>query len=86
MRRILFPLCVLCLFPFRSLAADGDLVWAKRAGGTDWDEGCGIASLADGSVLVTGWFSGTATFGSDTLTSAGDRDMFIARYNPDGTL
>jgi len=70
---------------------DGSLAWAKRAGGTDWDEGHGVAVLADGSALVTGCFGGAATFGAGepretSLTSAGGSDIFIARFSPDGRL
>ncbi|MHC4973179.1 MAG: hypothetical protein ACYTG3_12685 [Planctomycetota bacterium] len=71
--------------------ADGTLAWAKRAGSTDFDNGSGIAALADGSCVVTGLFGATATFGpgeagETVLTSAGGFDIFVARYNADGTL
>lgn len=70
---------------------DGTLAWAKGAGGSGTEQGRDIAALADGSVLVTGEFGGSATFGADeagetTLTSADDEDIFIAKYNTDGTL
>ena len=70
---------------------DGTLQWAKRAGGIDGDRGNGITTLSDDSTVITGGFSGTATFGPDEpnqtlLTSAGEADICIARYNPDGTL
>jgi len=70
---------------------NGTLAWAKHAGGLSWDEGYGITTLSDNSTVVTGWFSGTTTFGagepSETvLTSTGNDDIFIARYNPDGSL
>jgi len=70
---------------------DGSIDWAKPAGGTG-SEGCfGIAPLDDNSVVVTGMFGGTATFGEGepgevTLTATGNNEMFIAHYNPDGTL
>ncbi|MCX6647664.1 MAG: hypothetical protein NTY09_15075 [bacterium] len=72
----------------------GDLLWAKRAGGASGnysDSGSGITTLSDNSTVVTGWFSGSATFGpgepnQTVLTSAGDQDIFIARYNPYGSL
>ncbi len=70
---------------------DGALAWAKRAGGTEMDFAYGISALSDGSCLVTGFFGATAAFGAGephetSLTSAGEWDIFIARYNPDGTL
>jgi uncharacterized delta-60 repeat protein len=68
-----------------------NLIWAKRAGGTGGDYAQGITALSDNSTVVTGFFAGSATFGSGDpneiiLTSVGAKDIFIARYNPDGTL
>jgi len=65
--------------------ADGTWAWATQAGGTGYDQGLGISALPDGSSIVTGFFDGTATFGSTTLTSAGSYDVFTARMNADGT-
>jgi hypothetical protein len=71
---------------------DGTLAWAKRAGGLNGDGGNGITTLSDNSTIVTGSFSGSATFGltepnQTTLNSAGSHsDIFIARYNSNGTL
>ena len=59
--------------------------WGTQAGGTGSDVGQGISALPDGSSIVTGNFSGTATFGSTTLTSAGGNDVFTAKMNADGT-
>jgi prepilin-type N-terminal cleavage/methylation domain-containing protein len=73
-------------------AIDGNLVWAKRAGSTGGAEyGFGVAANSDGSALVTGYFEGTAVFGqgepnATTLVSAGQTDIFIAKYNSNGTL
>ena len=70
---------------------DGTIVWAKSAGGTDQEWGSGITALSDDSIVVTGGFQSSATFGpgepnETILTSAGYFDVFIARYNPDGSL
>lgn len=65
---------------------DGTLAWAKRAGGTGSDEGNGIATLSDDSAIAVGRFQGTATFDGTTLTSTGSYDIFVAKYNADGTL
>jgi prepilin-type N-terminal cleavage/methylation domain-containing protein len=72
--------------------ANGTLAWAKRAGSTGGAEyGFGLAANADGTVLATGYFEGSATFGqgetnATTLVSAGDADTFLAKYNANGTL
>lgn len=71
--------------------AAGSLLWAKRAGGTSAEIANDTESFADGSFIVTGGFEGTASFGpgearETELTSSGSRDIFVARYNADGTL
>lgn len=54
--------------------------WAKSAGGTSSDEGLSVATDANGNVYVTGYFtSPSITFGADTLTNAGDYDIFVAK-------
>ena len=71
---------------------DGTLAWAKGPiGDYDFEDSGAIASGADGSILVTGYFTDTAIFGvgesNEThLESAGSSDIFIARYDEDGTL
>jgi len=71
-------------------AAEGDLIWAKRAGGTEKDYGRAIAAFSDGSMVITGYFNGAATFGAGEITPPdlpGDpHDIFVAKYNADGTL
>jgi hypothetical protein len=72
-------------------SSDGSLIWAKRAGGVEFDEGAGVSALPDGSVVVTGYFGDAATFGpgednETTLVSAGGWDVFLCRLSPDGTL
>jgi hypothetical protein len=77
---------------------DGAFVWAKRAGGVCNDAGYGITALSDNSLVVSGGYGGygdpgegPATFGEGepnetTLEHSGWDDIFVARYNPDGTL
>lgn len=68
-------------------APDGTLVFVRSLGDA---EVLRAASLEDGTTLVTGAFWATATFGAGepnetTLTSV-ERDIFIAKYVPDGRL
>ena len=72
-------------------ADDGNLIWVKNAGGVSYDSGNGITTLSDNSLVLAGVFYEDATFGLDepnqtVLVSAGEGDIFIARYYPDGTL
>ncbi len=65
--------------------ADGSYAWATKAGGAGFARANGVSALADGSSIITGEFSGTATFGTTTLTSTGSSDVFTAKVNADGS-
>jgi gliding motility-associated-like protein len=64
----------------------GTFAWAVKAGGTGPDRGLSIKSDNAGNTYITGYYSGTATFGSQTLTSLGSQDIFIAKIDPNGTF
>src|SRR6056297_3467065 len=66
------------------LDPDGNPVWAQSLGGTSRDQGYSIAVDASGSSYTTGYFQGTMTVGSTTLTSAGSDDIFMIKLDPDG--
>ena len=67
--------------------AAGNVAWAKSAGGTSADEANSIATDDNGNVLVTGSFKdSTITFGTTTLTNAGNSDMFIVKYDATGNV
>ncbi len=55
----------------------GGWLWAKQAGGTNYDDCLGIAESGP-SVYVTGYFYDTAVFGSHNLTSVGNKDIYVA--------
>ena len=65
-------------------AGTGRLLWAKAIPGN----GGGQALALDkrGDVCVGGGFSGTVAFDGITLTSAGDADGYVARYDATGDL
>ncbi|MBL7149500.1 MAG: SBBP repeat-containing protein [Candidatus Cloacimonetes bacterium] len=66
------------------LDVNGNWLWATQAGGTSDDSGYAITVDASGNSYVTGLFTGTATFGSFTLISSGDEDIFIAKMDVNG--
>ncbi len=66
-------------------AADGTHIWSKGFGGSGGDDGRGVAVDAAGNVFVTGFFRGSANFGGSTFSSAGEMDIFLVKYAPDGS-
>ncbi len=63
---------------------NGNLVWARQAGGTNDDEAKDIN--ADYEITIVGYFTGTATFGSGFYNSNGGKDIFLAKYDNNGTF
>jgi hypothetical protein len=66
--------------------ANGDFQWVNKAGSALRDEALAVKADASGNVYVTGMFKDGATFGSNTLSSKGYWDMFLAKYNTAGAL
>jgi hypothetical protein len=67
--------------------AQGMVLWARRCGGPSYGEnGNAIGVDSAGNVYVTGQFRDTANFGSYTLTSYGESDVFVAKLDPAGNF
>jgi len=77
---------------FSKLDASGNFIWAKQIGGTSDDRAYSICldHSGAGDFYVTGFFGGTFDFdpgnGATYLTSAGQRDIFITRFNAAGNF
>ena len=85
-KKFLYTLATGLLLLIGMNAHASEFVWAESAGGSSFDSGNGIALDGDGNSYVTGVFQETTSFGGTPLTSNGSGDMFIAKYDPDGTL
>jgi hypothetical protein len=72
------------------LDSGGNLLWAKQIGGPGEDYGVDLYITPGGDLYVTGAFNATADFdpgaGIFNLTSAGNDDIFIAKYDSSGGL
>lgn len=76
--------CGCCWVWISTIAYAQSFQWAVRGGGTGRDTSHAIALDALENSYITGEFEGTATFGSFTLSSVGQSDVFVAKYNGAG--
>jgi len=69
------------------LDANGQPLWAQKAGGTDSEIPFGIAFDPTDHIVVVGTsWSNPLTFDSQNLPNQGSNDLFIAKYRPNGQL
>ncbi|MBX2964146.1 MAG: gliding motility-associated C-terminal domain-containing protein [Cyclobacteriaceae bacterium] len=72
------------------LNTNGELIWAKRIGSTQLDDGRSIAVDNMGNVYTTGFFMGTVDFDPGAavfnLTSTGSEDIFVSKLDADGNF
>jgi len=66
--------------------AQGNPLWANSMGGSGTDGTYGASWSPTGALYVMGIFTGTASFGGQSKTSAGGTDVFVARYEATGAL
>ncbi|HBS89095.1 MAG: hypothetical protein A2W91_06465 [Bacteroidetes bacterium GWF2_38_335] len=64
--------------------ADGNPLWAKKAGGENEDQGIGICVDAQNKIYITGFYSGTTWFEDYSFESVGNYDSYLARYDENG--
>lgn len=64
--------------------------WARQLGGAQADVGYGVAADVAGNVYVAGYFNDVVDFdpgaGVANLTSGGDDDIFVAKFDSAGSL
>ncbi|MDX1445346.1 hypothetical protein, partial [Lishizhenia sp.] len=60
----------------------GNFLWVKTFGGSGTERGLDLALDNSGNIYITGYFFGTAAFGTTSLSSnSGSRDLFVAKLN-----
>ena len=74
------------MFVIKFSGTDGTVLWADESAGTDKSEGNQLVTDAENNVYVTGDFQGTADFSGTELTTAGGYDVFVAKYNSEGSF
>lgn len=66
------------------LAQDGKFRWVRTAAGSDSAAAMAVSVDEAGSAVITGNFSGSATFGEFAVASRGAKDVFVAKLTPQG--
>jgi hypothetical protein len=64
----------------------GVLLWAKSFGNVAAQNGFDVAFAPNGDVVFTGAFAGMINLGGGALTSAGQTDLFVGRYDSTGAF
>lgn len=66
---------------------NGNCLWARTIGGGDREYASAVTVDSDNSIIVTGFFESTSfVAGTETLTNAGDKDIFLIKYNTLGDV
>jgi hypothetical protein len=68
------------------LDPQGDHLWSIRIGGPSWESLRSFAVDSLGNVFITGGFSDSMNVDGNTLTSAGERDVFVTKLDPGGNV
>ena len=63
------------------LGSSGSHLWTRQIGGNVIQSGTSVTTDGAGNAIVTGYMQGAVDFGLGPLTSAGNGDVFVAKYS-----
>jgi len=74
-------------FFLAKVSKEGRFLWVRSLGGSRVDRGYGVVVDSAGNAYVTGHYQSVdAVVEGKTLPNAGDYDVFVAKYDPAGSL
>lgn len=76
------------IFLARYNSSNGDIIWVRTAGGSNYDAATGLLVDGDGEIYICGYYQGASYF-SDAITLQNENGLsnsFVARYNVDGDV
>lgn len=66
--------------------SEGNPIWSTAFGGTQTDNGFAITCDDEGNIYAGGSFMQSMQVGSQSLTSNGEWDVYVAKFSPTGSL
>jgi len=78
--------CIGVIASSSSSSSSSQSYFAVTFGGTNNNQGEGIAVDSSGNIYITGYFYETVDFGGGNVTSAGSDDIFVLKLNSSGTF
>lgn len=66
--------------------SEGVLLWVRTAGSPAGDFNTDISLDNSGNIIITGYYFDVIDFGGNVLSCSGSSDIFICKYNPQGTV
>lgn len=67
------------------LDANGAVTWARKIGGSGVEDGGAIGVFSNGDFIVSGTYNVDVTIDTDYYVSNGNSDVFVVKYNNDGS-
>lgn len=64
--------------------ASGETLWSRSFGGDDHQYSSAVVVDGQDQVVITGYFFNVVNFGGGDLVSAGQQDVFLAKFDPSG--
>jgi len=71
---------------FTKYDIDGNMIWTKQYGSTGNDNVFDADCDSQGNIILSGYFEGTVTFDTITLSALGGTDMMVLKFNPNGNI
>jgi hypothetical protein len=86
MKKMFKTILSLCMIGSAAMVSAQTWPWAVRSTGTSGELGEDVATDISGNNYVTGTYYGTAVFGSTSLATVGNGDVFLAKTNSSGVF
>jgi hypothetical protein len=65
---------------------NGNCLWAKNEGIASSEKALAVTHDAAGNVYIGGYFTDNTKFNGNNITGFGGRDIFVAKYDPNGNF